>query len=224
MNYRIPVTISYDDKQLERVLGLNYVPEMKSVRFEKPPVLDGKKDKIWETAAKTGNFVCYDKVLPAEKQTEVRLGYDERCLYLLFQCSEPDPVSLKRTVQNRDGKIWDDDCVEFYLGQTGTKNEYYHFMLNSGNIQRDEFIGADSNGDVTWDGKWDSHVTINPDNWIAEFSIPWMTLGFKSPPPVLKGNFNRQESAKGELSGWSCTYGSFLNPERFGVIILPDPF
>ena len=59
--------------------------------------------------------------------------------------------------------------------------------------------------------------------WGVELSVPWTDLG--GAPKVGDGcriNFCRERKVEDELSCWSCTYGKFLKPERFGEVVFGE--
>src|SRR5574337_941101 len=59
-----------------------------------PPVLDGKmNDACWQNATVARDFVLLPKGSPTQ-QTEVRLAYDARYLYVFWRVFESQPDSL----------------------------------------------------------------------------------------------------------------------------------
>src|ERR1700716_2558775 len=82
---------------------------VKLVRFDKPPVIDGKlDDEVWKSAIILKDFYQVqpgDNIAPS-KPTEVMLGYDAKFLYVAFHCyDEPDKV--RSNISKRD-HIFDD--------------------------------------------------------------------------------------------------------------------
>src|SRR5438270_83996 len=70
------------------------------VRFDKPPVIDGKLDEeVWKKAVLLKDFYQInpgDNTAPS-KPTEVMIGYDSKTLYFGFHCYD-DPDKVRSTV------------------------------------------------------------------------------------------------------------------------------
>lgn len=61
-------------------------------------------------------------------QVKVRMGYDNRALFLRYEVTEPG----FRLAENHDnGRIWEDSCVEFFL-QPDPQGGYYNLEINAG--------------------------------------------------------------------------------------------
>jgi hypothetical protein len=107
-------------------------------RFEKPPVIDGKlDDEVWKLAVVLKDFYDIDPGdnVPAQKHTEVMLGYDPKFLYIAFHCyDEPDKV--RATVARRDN-IFSDDYVGFFLDTFNDQRKAFEAFFNPLGIQGD---------------------------------------------------------------------------------------
>src|SRR5262249_22049834 len=62
---------------------------VRMVKFDKPPVIDGRlDDEVWKTASVLKDFYQVqpgDNLIP-QNRTEVMLGYDARHIYIAFHC------------------------------------------------------------------------------------------------------------------------------------------
>lgn len=215
-DYPVAIEIKCGDEIIRKDFSFNYVPEADVPFCQSPPVVDGKPDD-WSTSVSLKPFSVYDKALPARKQTEVKLAYDAKCLYVFFQCDEPNPDSMNKKINHRDGAVWEDDCVELFLYPETENAKKIHILVNSSNVIRDELL-KDGNGDASWDCAFKSAVKMEDGKWFVEMAIPWEAIGLRNAPEKMSANFNRQEYSAGEASGWSCTYGPFMNPARFGIL------
>jgi hypothetical protein len=71
------------------VTGVASEFEMQAVRFESPPLIDGKvDDAVWYTASSVSGLV---QVRPFHSEasplpTSVLLGYDDEAVYVAFRC------------------------------------------------------------------------------------------------------------------------------------------
>jgi hypothetical protein len=186
----------------------------------KPPVLDGKlNDECWKASAPVEGFVLNDGSGLAKAQTRAWMCRDASNLYVAFECLEPAMKQLKADVKDRDGQVWTDDCVEVFIepGPKPTSN-LYHFVFNTLDVLRDEGQSG---------GAWNSHAKSKTlkgkDRWVIEISIPFVDLD-RAPKPddTWLVNLNRSRQAKPgsdrEFSCWSCTFGPFATPERFGEL------
>ena len=194
------------------------------------PLVDGKEDDgCWQKAEPITGFVTADyEGRPAKKQTVVRLARDDRNLYLLARCEEPD---VKRLVAERKGKdnpsVWEDDCVEVFLSPAYGRT--LQFIVNSiGTLYDSEILVNDQSmaGSVT-NARWDSQAQVGAlvgkDHWTVEMAIPFAALG---PAPAAqtewKINFAREEQRTGELSTWSRLIGAFYQPKSFSTLAFTD--
>ena len=84
------------------------------------PFLKGPLDEVaWALAEPLPlRFLDGGGSTPTQR-TAVRLAADDRFLHVAFRCSEDDLDGLAALVEERDGGIWSDDCVEVLLDPRG---------------------------------------------------------------------------------------------------------
>ncbi len=207
-----------------------------------PIQITGKMDDpAWQTAkplrltdavtGETGRF-----------RTEVRVLYDDKFLYVGFSC-EDDYVW--GTVTERNGPIWDEECVEVFINPTGARHQYYEINLSPKNVifdacvlnnrtaQRDTALFTPLTDFNLKEMKTAAHVDGQLDQpggakgWTAEYAIPFTELyGAPNQPPKpgdeWRINFYRIDSPeKGQRDhyAWSPTGRvAFHLPWRFGVL------
>ncbi|MCD6404638.1 MAG: HEAT repeat domain-containing protein [Planctomycetes bacterium] len=87
--------------------------------FSQPPALDGSLAGWGE--APCVSLVALDGTLPQEAETEVRVGYDRRNLYVHFTCIEPAVDNLVAKAGARDDDLLGDDLVEVFIAPEGVK-------------------------------------------------------------------------------------------------------
>jgi len=188
------------------------------IKTDAPPVFNGKQDESCYQCE--NNFLPIDSAKTLKKDSALSLGYDDKKLYIRVECREPDSAKIKKDKKERDGSLWENDCVEVFL--MPRTNEYFHFIVDASNARFDEKAAMDSVGrDRGWNGDWKSAVRIEPGQWVAELAIPFKELGV--PPPaegeVWKGNFCREEKELGENSSYFPTCGWFHDTSTFGDIV-----
>lgn len=192
------------------------------VRSPKAPVLDGvPNEPAWSKATA---FNLSHRLGNGKTQigTTVKMTFNDAYLFVLFVCDEPNPKAMKRTVRQRDGEVWRDDCVEVFLAPDPNEpSSYYHIVVNSLGIIRDEFWQGGKD-DVAWDSGTKVATRIEDDRWVAEIAIPLERLN-RMPifSETWRVNFTRQRYSiePPELSTWQPCKRSFHEPENFGVVI-----
>lgn len=204
--------------------------------------LTGKlNDPLWQTA----KIVPLNDAItgkPGRFATNMRVLYDDRYLYVGFSCEDD---YIWGTVTERDGPIWDEECVELFLNPANTIHQYYEINVSPKNVIYDSVILNNRTPDKPLEPfigfpQWDAeglktavHVAgqlDKPDgaqHWTAELAVPFAVLfGAKNKPPqngdVWRANFYRIDSPeKGnrEHYAWSPTgKAAFHLPWRFGFL------
>jgi hypothetical protein len=182
---------------------------------------------------------------PPSHATDIRILWDQTCLYVAFECEDPQPsASLKK----HDDPLWEDgNVVEVFIDPAGKGWLYYEFEVNPLNTKIDLLIDLQK-GRKSWKQHclwnaegWRSAVNIRrkpgqdqPIGWSVEMAIP--LKNFKTSPhmppqtgDVWRINFYRyntvedQAGKKQELYAWSPTMkGGFHVPSRFGFLRFAD--
>ena len=194
------------------------------------PTIDGKLDDAgWSGAARLFPFFENQKGRLPKAQTEARVFYDDRALYVGFACDEPFMDNLVADSKRRDDKVWLDDDAEVFFRRPGAgAKEYYHVSISNAAVPCEAYEGR-----ADWDPTLQAATSKGADRWYMELAIPWDQVGGAPKPGEVWGfNVTRQRQGnKPELNGekersaWSATMGTFLNPERFGEIVFADtPF
>lgn len=190
------------------------------------PIVDGQiGDAAW-TQAPTLTLTHRLGGDISQTKTTVRLCFSDThdALFILFICEEPAPEKMKRQVRQHDGEVWTDDCVEIFLAPDPKEPvSYYHIVVNSLGVLRDEFW-QDGKDDTGWDSKAQIKTRLMSNLWVAEIAIPFASFDRN---PILsdtwKANFGRERWAvtPPEISSWQPCQFSFHEPERFGEVTLP---
>lgn len=199
--------------------ALGQLPEVTIGHLAKAPALDGTVDaEEWSGAATLPEFVAMDGTRSLTQRTVCRLGQTDQGLYVAFECHDTAVSGVNRRITERDGAVWNDDCVEVFLDPTGGRGEYLHFAVSAAGTQYDE-RGADP----SWDRWWTARTAVSPGMWTAELFIPFAALDIRAdgaPAQTWTGNFYREFPGHGgvpmELSGWSPTWSNFGASAHFG--------
>ena len=82
------------------------------------PEIDGDlSDPVWQTAPRVENFFDPQSGGVPFRTTRMQALHDDRYLYLAVWCAEPRPDQLKAVGKTDDG-VWEDDCLEVFIGHT----------------------------------------------------------------------------------------------------------
>ncbi len=194
-------------------------PSMAAVRTDTAPVIDGRlDDACWANANVATDFTESQYVRPATEQTFVRVLYDDQCIYIAFECIEPDPNAIQATERKRDRYLRNDDRVDVRIDTFGDRRCSYIFVVSTlGTIwdARQGLFGMDSN--------WDSNIAvackIADDRWFAEIAIPIADMHFELKDNATWGiNFYRIEKGLQEQSSWSYLNQKPYAPRNYGLL------
>ena len=171
--------------------------------------------------------------------TRVRAAWDDENLYVNFVCHDPKADFLvTRNGKEHDGKVWNDDDVEVFIGYPGDTTKYYQFLANTAGVKtelsrgwmRHEYDPDPLSPNFAWNGQWTVEVDTSqaPKVWRANVTIPFETLQF-SPDPgdSWRVNFGRFRPKKrpdeGETAlSWNPTFGQFGTTGRFGFLTFAE--
>ena len=192
--------------------------EIKAVRIETPPKIDGKLDDVcWQNSAKTGDLIQFEPQNgePATQPTTIYLAYDANNLYVAFECFKNNMDKLSANLTRRDSFFFSDDHVEVLLDTFLDGRNCYAFALNPLGTQTDRrLINEGSNRRtgqsmigtaISWDCDWQGQASEEADKWMAEFAIPFAELRFSKDTEIATWgiNFWRNDEAPAEEQMWA---------------------
>lgn len=214
-------------------------PTYHCMRATGPIRIDGRLDEAdWKRAAPARDFrLSHGKGSPRWK-TRVKALWDDRNLYVAFECDDPDIFS---PYKHRDEPIYNGEVVEVFLATGDDVRRYFEFEVSPANVLFDAtVVNRRPEGKMTVDMAWNapglrSAVRVNGTlnrrgdrdrRWTVELAIPFDDLGL--PRPVQPGdawriNFYRiDRGTPEEFSAWSPTLAdppNFHVPDRFGRLV-----
>jgi len=187
------------------------------------PAIDGKLDDLcWRQAPVVSGFLRQPSMKqPALAETEVRIVYDDKCVYFGFSIFEPDKgKKFVAQTSGRDARIWLDDIVEIFLDVLHDGGTYYQICTNSGQGTYDGYVK-----NRHWNGAWRNKSITSPGLWRMEVEIPFRTLGRETPSPGAVWGMNITRTRRKEArfySYWSPVGLNSHSPELFGDLIFGD--
>ena len=122
---------------------------------------------------------------PASEQTTAYLSYDQKNLYVVFECKD-----ASRTVRAHLSKREDldqDDGVGVFLDTFHDKHRAYYYFSNPLGIQQDAIYTEGQGYDFSFDTVWNTEGRLKKDGYIVWFSIPFKSLRFSHEPEQTWG-------------------------------------
>ncbi len=180
---------------------------IEALAVAEPIQLDGRLDEpAWAQAAPGTGFVQRepDTGQPASQETEVRVLYTPKVLYigLLLRDSEPERIISKE--MQRDEPLWRDDAVDVVLDTFDDDRNAYLFETNPNGARTDAMITDEGRSfNLQWDGVWDVAARRSADGWSAELAIPFSTLRFDPRAESWGFNVLRYVRRRAEQSFWA---------------------
>ena len=183
------------------------------------PKIDGTlDDPCWQSALKV-DLMDATTGRTTKAPTTAYVCYDAKNIYIAFDCKEPFMDKLKANVKDRNGEIWNDDCVEVFIDPGLSQKNYYHFMVNTLNTQGNEKCNGVLNPEKGWDGHWKSSTRVSLYGWTVEMKIPFSNFDLAANTGTSWGiNLCRERKVEPENSTWAPVEGVFHSPEKFGII------
>jgi hypothetical protein len=180
--------------------------DIRASRFAVAPAIDGAlDDPAWTgSPLNLGPWISYNPLRgdTGPERTEVRVGYDDRFIYIGFRCFSDDPTRIRTTFTKRDN-AFSDDWVGLSLDSTGAGQSAYHFMINPSGIQMDAVNTTAAGERFESDFIWFSAGTRTADGYAVEIALPLETIRFSAAPEVTMGIlFWRHVSRSGVSYSW----------------------
>jgi hypothetical protein len=204
--------------------------------------LDSKEaSKIWENVQ---SIKLLDAITGKEGRfsTNVQVLYSDNFLYVKFVCEDD---YIWGTVKERNGEIYNEECVEVFLNPANCTHQYYELNLSPKNVAYDACVINGRTPEKPNEAikplfqmnidKMKTFVTVEGDldvngkgkSWQAYYAIPFDELfGAENVPPKVgdtwRANFYRIDSPKAghrDHYAWSKTERpAFHLPWRFGYL------
>ena len=187
--------------------------ELKATRGASPAVMVAKGPAVDGTVSDALWGKCPELVIAALEERDTlnasaRIMLDAKNLYLAVVCDEADTDKLVAEAVDRDGAIWDDDNIEFFV-EANPEVGRVHIAVNSKGVVVDGLTRSAG----AYDPNWDSSVVVSTrieknKRWIVTLAIPLKDLGAVSGEgQTWRMNINRTKPLNGEHieASWSAT-------------------
>jgi hypothetical protein len=176
-------------------------PRLIAMRTRTAPSIDGDlRDAAWAEAAITTAFTQKfpDEAKAPTEPTELRVIYDDRMLYIAFNCVQRG-VPVKGRLARRDREV-EADWVQVAIDDS---TNTYQFAINAAGVLGDGVRFNDTDYSADWNGVWEGKVARSAAGWSAELSIPLRI--FRHAEGVQDWGFQarRYISERQETAEWS---------------------
>jgi Domain of unknown function (DUF5916)/Carbohydrate family 9 binding domain-like len=184
VNSRIPPLLALAAILLGSSPALGATPgqPVRATRAAGPITVDGRLgEESWAAAEPYDGFqqLFPEEGRPASEQTEVRVLYDDRAVYVGVRCADSRAAGLARPLGRRDNAPYS-DSVAVIVDSNRDRRTAYYFELNVAGVQSDALLFGDDESNGDWDAVWDGAVTADATGWTAEFMIPLSVLRFSA--------------------------------------------
>lgn len=176
------------------------------MRIDREPVIDGRLDEdFWRELPVQESFAPL-AAGASFQATGFRVARTDEALIIGITCREEDTGALKAGVTRRDGRLWQDDIIELFLGPGN--GYYYQVAVNSAGAiydarrpARTGLTRREMEEGLFWAGAWDIGVHLGEGEWSVEIRVPFASLdpagGFED---TWRMNVGRTE----HRHGYSC--------------------
>lgn len=182
---------------------------------DKPPVIDGKLEEAWESAATISYFVLLGGMEPPKAKTKGYLLYDDKFIYVAAECDETGRQKPLIT----GGPVYQDDAIEIWFDENVDGMTFNQLIVNAvGSSQ-----GFGPSGMAELKVQTATHLEAGK-RWTVEVAIPYTSLRVPAPKAGEAWGFNlcrnrpQGEGVPRELITWSYLETKFKEMELFGKI------
>lgn len=172
--------------------------------------IDGDlSETIWQKTKPITNFYQHypkDDV-PADVNTEVKICYDDKYIYISAKCFEDSGVPVIQTLKRDDiTKFAVSDGFSLVIDPINNDKNGYFFCVNLAGAQVDGTLsqsGGQPLADVYWDNLWLAETKRYDDAYVFEIAIPFNSLKYN--PEIRKWgiNFTRNDMKRTVYYVWT---------------------
>ncbi len=176
------------------------VEKIKFTRTLSSPIIDGIiSEEAWNNSETSTNFVQTDPYwgFKPKYQTEVKVLYDNKALYIAARMFDNYPDSIMRQIGLRDESLHA-DYFAFEFDPFNRMQESFYFQVTASGVQSEW-----KRSDESYNAVWKSSVKIDSLGWTCEMEIPFSAFSFlKYNEQIWKIQFFRYIRRNRELSAW----------------------
>ncbi|MEL6859863.1 MAG: carbohydrate binding family 9 domain-containing protein [Pseudomonadota bacterium] len=184
-----------------------YTPSVtpQRIALSEAPKIDGVlDDTVWQSATRITEFYQTDPTIDTPPvETEVYLAFSEDALYIGVYAYDDEPENVRATIMQRDGDVWRDDMIRFYIDPFDTGLSGFGFDVNALGARLDRLIQPNRRPIDEWDTIWGAAGQRTSDGWTAEIEIPFRSINFDPNAEAWGLMLTRERSHKNEEYRWA---------------------
>lgn len=177
-------------------------------RITDAPKIDGNlSDAIWQNITPSGNFNMYqpgnEGIIPAQFQTEVKMAYNDKAVYIAAYLYDPDPDKILKQFSQRDDVFAQADRLAVAINTYNDGINETRFYITSAGTIGDSRVSSNTQ-DFGYNVVFSCKISYDEKGWYAEFEIPYNALRF--PEKEVQNwsiNFYREIKTRNETHTWS---------------------
>ena len=190
--------------------------------------IDGSgEDAAWQSLPWHGDFTLLNRApKKPDYATRFKVAHDNHQLYFLVECADPPSGATEPKATARDGKVFNDDCVEIFIDPNYDWERFYHFAVNRANAVYDCEL---TQGGIIRYSPWNaeklaSAVTVQDKGWTLEMALPLVELGLEQDSGKMGINISRAvPKVPVEYSSFVPFTAGLAQPAKFAVAQLEKP-
>jgi hypothetical protein len=163
-------------------------------RVTSAPALDGRlNDKCWKKVRPLKWYGSSEGKAQPTEPFDVYLAHNDTMLFIAARCTESKMDELVCQETQRDGRVANDDNVNFLFQPDTGGTTYYQLIVNPlGAIwdRKCDKEGGRSVRDNKWNGNWQIASGKGSDFWTLEIAVPLRGWGPDSGPRSKVWGFN----------------------------------
>jgi hypothetical protein len=171
--------------EIDRLLPLRRSADCPKIAL---PRLDGVlNDKAWKKVKPIQQFGAKDGGVSPTEPFDVLLAHDDTMLFIAARCVETQMSRLKTDETVRDGKVANDDNLNFLLCpdvdsviRNPQSAVYYQLIISPAGVIWDRKCSMQNGKSVrdnAWNGNWQVANSLDKNQWILELAIPLADFG-----------------------------------------------
>jgi hypothetical protein len=204
------ISLPYRDEEPFEIVEYLRVRRMGEAEPVDPaPAIDGRPgDDAWQGIAPETEYFSWRGGETEGDPTSVRLAYDDENLYMVVECSDSEPDSIRAIIEERDGFAGYDDHVGILVQPDRDAEVFYQILVNPNGAVFDRQIMINPYGSYVmnpgWNGSVEARAEISDGGWTAELMIPLSDLGPASEGSEWGFNFQRRHVRQGTVSNFQA--------------------
>jgi Domain of unknown function (DUF5916) len=163
------------------------IPSAEIRRIDGGITIDGVlDDPAWPRAGRVETWfeTSPGDNVPPKVQTTGYLAYDDRYLYVAFECRDPDPRRIRAPLSDLDGLTGNVDHAGVLIDSRNDGKTGLLFAASASGVQYDSIwddtVGTD---DTAPDFYWDAAAKVGASGWSLEMRIPFASLRYTERSP-----------------------------------------